>query len=549
MKRVLAIIVIILLPLWALAEEQKAAQRGWLAVSIQDITEDIAKLLNYETGKGVLVADAFPDGPAAKAGIRTGDIIVAIDKSAVKTSREMVEKIGAKMPGDQITLTVWRDGKEDVKKTVLGTRPPENKTDKQQNANKDLFLSDPFFKNFFNVNQKKTADLNKGLQEYSLQHQVQPLGVFARNVKINSENKVVITEVIGGGPAEKASVAVRDIILEADKKQVRDVDHLSEIFSAGQSGKNILLLVERNNNKAFISVTPNIPVTTEPREQKFSAETKQTSSSKDLKPEERPAGASSFDIEELPANKNKRNESAYAIVIGIENYRQNLPKADFAANDARLVTEYLTKVMGYPEENVVTLLNDRALKSDFEKYFDKWLANNVEKNSTVFIYYSGHGAPNPKTGDAYLVPYDGDPAFIDQTGYSLKRLYASLGTLPAKEIIVALDSCFSGAGGRSVIAKGSRPLVMNLQVNAALSKNISVLSASSGEEVSSTYEEKRHGLFTYFLLKGIKTEDVLKKDGTLAVADLFNYLKPQVERIARKKYNNEQTPQLIGAKK
>jgi len=136
------------------------------------------------------------------------------------------------------------------------------------------------------------------------------------------------------------------------------------------------------------------------------------------------------------------------------------------------------------------LLNDRASKSDFEKYFEKWLGNNVEKGSTVFVYYSGHGAPNTKTGDAYLVPYDGDPSFIDQTGYSLKRMYEALGKLPAKEIVVALDSCFSGAGGRSVLAKGARPLVMNLQGNVALSRNMAVLSASSGEQISSTYDEK-----------------------------------------------------------
>jgi len=201
--------------------------------------------------------------------------------------------------------------------------------------------------------------------------------------------------------------------------------------------------------------------------------------------------------------------------------------------------------MGYPEENIVTLINDRALKSDMEKYFEKWLSNNVEKESTVFVYYSGHGAPNLNTGDAYLVPYDGDPSFIEQTGYSLKRMYDALGKLQAKEIIVALDSCFSGAGGRSVIAKGARPLVVNLQNNMALSKNMMVLSASSGEQISSTYDEKGHGLFTYFLLKGIKNEDVVRQDGSIAVSDLFSYIKPQVERISRKRYNNEQTPQLI----
>jgi uncharacterized caspase-like protein len=213
------------------------------------------------------------------------------------------------------------------------------------------------------------------------------------------------------------------------------------------------------------------------------------------------------------------------------------------------MVEYLTRVLGYPEENVITLLNDHASNVDLVKYFEKWLPNNVEPGASVFIYYSGHGAPNPKTGDAYLVPYDGDPSFIDETGYSLKRMYAALGKLPAKKIIVALDSCFSGAGGRSVIAKGSRPLVMSLQTATALAANMTVLSASSGEQTSSTYDEKGHGLFTYFMLKGIKDENVVKPDGSIAISDLFGYIKPQVERIARKQYNNEQSPQLIGAKK
>ena len=253
------------------------------------------------------------------------------------------------------------------------------------------------------------------------------------------------------------------------------------------------------------------------------------------------------DIDELPAIAPPKNKNAYAIVIGVEQYRQKLPKADFATQDARLVANYLIKTMGYPEENVITLLNERALKSDFEKYFEKWLGNNVETGGKVFIYYSGHGAPDPKTGGAYLVPYDGDPTFIAETGYSLKRMYDALGKLPAKEIIVALDSCFSGGGGRSVLAKGARPLVMNIQGNMTVSKNMTILSASAGDQISSTYDEKGHGLFTYFLLKGIKNEDVVKADGSIRMDDLYSYLKPQVERIARKQYNNEQSPQLVGA--
>jgi len=244
------------------------------------------------------------------------------------------------------------------------------------------------------------------------------------------------------------------------------------------------------------------------------------------------------DVDELPTLQIEPRENAYAIVIGIEQYRQALPTADFAERDARTVAAYLSKVMGYPEENIVKLVNDHATRSDMKKYLEKWLCNNLEKDGTVFVYFSGHGAPDPTTGDAFLVPYDGDPTFIDETGYSLNRLYKVLEKLPAKEIIVALDSCFSGAGGRSVLAKGARPLVMTLTASPLQSDRIAVLSASSGSQISSTYEEMGHGLFTYFLLKGIK-------EGHTELGNLYSYLKPQVRSIARKKYNNEQTPELV----
>lgn len=275
----------------------------------------------------------------------------------------------------------------------------------------------------------------------------------------------------------------------------------------------------------------------------ISGENAKTASTPSTNIEELAAGT---DIEAVPITRVLSRKNAFAIVIGIETYRMKLPKADYAVKDAKLVREYLIKAMGYPEENIILMINENAAKSDFEKYFERWLTNNVEKDGTVFIYFSGHGSPNPKTGEAYMVPYDGDPAFIDHTGYPIKRLYDVLGRLPAKEVFVAMDSCFSGAGGRSVLAKGTRPLVMNLQSYSA-PQNLTIMTASSGEQVSSSYDEKRHGLFTYFMLKGIKNEEVVRKDGTIAANDLFIYVKPQVERTARKQNNCEQTPQLIEA--
>jgi len=267
---------------------------------------------------------------------------------------------------------------------------------------------------------------------------------------------------------------------------------------------------------------------------------------KDVESRMKPARKS--DVDDLPSEKYKSHQKAYALVIGIEQYRQKLPSADFAAHDAKIMSEYLTKVLGYPEENVITLTNEQASIGDFIKYFEKWLPNHVEKDSTVFVYYSGHGTPNPNTMDAYIVPYDGDPTFIEQTGYSLTRMYNTLAKLPAKEIVVVLDSCFSGAGGRSVLAKGARPIVISVENPVLLSQKIVVIAASSGDQISSTYEEKGHGLFTYFILKGLKNEDVIKPDGSIMIGELFGYVKPQVERLARRIYNNEQSPQIIGQK-
>jgi len=253
------------------------------------------------------------------------------------------------------------------------------------------------------------------------------------------------------------------------------------------------------------------------------------------------------DVDAVPTTVPPRKRPAYAVVVGIEQYRQGLPKADFADHDARIVRDHLVKGLGYQEENVVLLSNDRATKTDMEKYFEKWLENRVDQGDSVFIYFSGHGSPNPKTGDAYLVPYDGDPAYIDTTGYSLKRLYDSLAKLPAREVVVLLDSCFSGAGGRSVIAKGARPMGLSTEKAMVTGGKTVVMAASSGDQISSTYTTKSHGLLTYFFLKGLQGEGDQNKDGVLDIKELFDYVKPQVERIARREFNNEQTPQLIGS--
>lgn len=252
------------------------------------------------------------------------------------------------------------------------------------------------------------------------------------------------------------------------------------------------------------------------------------------------------DVDVPPLSASKPQHNRFAVVIGVEQYRQGLASVEFASHDARVMRDYLTKTLGFPEENVAMLVNDQAAKSDIEKYIERWLPNRVEAGSSVLIYYSGHGAPNPITQEGFLVPYDGDPTFLEITGYSLKRLYDQLGKLPAKDIVVMLDSCFSGTGERSVIAKGVRPVVINVENPLLAGEKIVVLTAGTGAQTSSTYHQKSHGLFTYFLLKGLQGAADMNQDSKIDLAELYSYLKPQVQGMARREFNNDQAPQLLG---
>ena len=255
------------------------------------------------------------------------------------------------------------------------------------------------------------------------------------------------------------------------------------------------------------------------------------------------------EVDEAPQSQRAQRKNHYAVVIGIERYRQNVPNADYAVHDAEVMKQYLTKRFGYPEENIALLLNQQATKSDLEKYLERWLQDRVEKDGTVFIYYSGHGAPNTKTSEGHLLPYDGDPTFLDSTSYSLKRLYEHLGTLPARQVIVVIDSCFSGSGGRSVTAKGLRPVVLTQDPPVPTAGKMVVLTASAGNQVSGTFDSKQHGLLTYFLLKGLQGSADQNNDGHITLHELYAYVKPQVEGVARRELHHEQTPQLFGSSK
>lgn len=244
------------------------------------------------------------------------------------------------------------------------------------------------------------------------------------------------------------------------------------------------------------------------------------------------------DISIVPSFDYAPHEDDVAVVIGVEKYR-NAPASEYSAADAKLMREYLV-AMGYPARNVELLTDDRATSGDMKRVLERWLPNKVKSESRVIVYFSGHGAPDPSTGRAYLVPWDGDPNYLDDTAYPVARLEEALAKLPAKEVILIMDACFSGAGkegkGRTLLAVGARPLVVSGPEAPLASPRLAVLSAARRSQISASNPDYKHGLLTYHLLKAVR-------EGKKSLADIYATVRPRVEDDAKSR-NVEQTPSL-----
>jgi hypothetical protein len=242
--------------------------------------------------------------------------------------------------------------------------------------------------------------------------------------------------------------------------------------------------------------------------------------------------------------------NAHAVIVGIERYKNALvPAVSFARRDAAVVQSYVTKTLGVPPEHVRVLLDHEASLAELRTAIAGQLANAVDgPNARVYVYFAGHGAPNLKTRQPYVVPYDGNPAYPETSCYPLAEMYETLAKLKAP-VTVILDACFSGATGRGdvpgTLVADARPAFVELKGTSAPA-NLTVLAAADGEQVSSAFTSKRHGLFTYFVLKGLGGEADTDRNGHLTVQELHEFVLPQVQKQARR-LNREQTPTLQGA--
>ncbi len=215
-----------------------------------------------------------------------------------------------------------------------------------------------------------------------------------------------------------------------------------------------------------------------------------------------------------------------------------MPEVEYAERDGEVFREYCIKTLGIPEKQVKSFIN--ASYTDVKRALN-WIETMADisgAESKVIFYYAGHGIPNEKDKTAYLIPTDGFPKDIT-TCFKLSDMYARLGNLKSKSVTVLLDACFSGVkrgSGQALVA--ARGVAIKPKTE-AIPGNMVVFTATSDDETALAYKDKRHGMFTYFLLDHLK-----KTRGNASFGEMFQVLSTHVKKNSMLENDKLQTPSV-----
>ena len=233
----------------------------------------------------------------------------------------------------------------------------------------------------------------------------------------------------------------------------------------------------------------------------------------------------------------------YAVIIGIGAYQDERLNLSYTVNDAQGLYDVLTdpKYGAIPRENVQLLLSENATTVNIKKSIGTWLRRAAKEEDTVIIYYSGHGAP--EGDETYWVTYDADIDDLYSTALSNRAISDMLGRISAKRLITFLDSCYSAATVNR--SNQSRNIPTEIPWEKFTGEGRIVISASNGKELSLELEEYKHGIFTYYLLEGLKGQADRNEDAVIEVEEIWDFVRKQVRDKARSEGNN-QTPVFQG---
>ena len=170
----------------------------------------------------------------------------------------------------------------------------------------------------------------------------------------------------------------------------------------------------------------------------------------------------------------------------------------------------------------------------------KGIATAYHGNLDIIFYYAGHGIPSETDKSAYLLPVDAD-GIRTEVCLSTKTLYQTLSELNAKNVVVFMDACFSGAQRGEGMLASARGVALKVKADVPQGNTV-VFSAASGEETAFPYKEKGHGMFTYFLLKKLQET---KGDATLG--EIGEYVSEEVAKQSIVINHKSQTPTIIAS--
>lgn len=248
-------------------------------------------------------------------------------------------------------------------------------------------------------------------------------------------------------------------------------------------------------------------------------------------PPKKPSAKSTFDLKRtiLDAPEGKKDDKKWAVVIGVEKYR-SAPPVQAAEDDAILVSDYFHKLAGVPMGNSFLYTNEKATYGNIKRAVTETLAKAVKEDDTIYFYFFGHSLE--KDFATYLLPYDGDSKNLAKTAYLLDDLCADLEKLPAKQIVIFLDSAFYGVGKRQLkdgtFTSSTLENAYSNNVYPFSSDKIIIIAAAKAKQLSNYYLKDNHGMFTYYLLKGLVGAADLNVDRQIKVGEIAAYLQKQV---------------------
>ncbi len=239
----------------------------------------------------------------------------------------------------------------------------------------------------------------------------------------------------------------------------------------------------------------------------------------------------------IPYMQNK-SEKTFAVIISNEKYSEpNITDVQYANKDGKIFAEYCKKTLGIPGNNIHIRENATLNQIRSEVNWLKDISEAYSGEAKIIFYYAGHGIPDESDATSYLLPSDGIGNDV-RSAYCVSDLYAELGQLPAEQVTVFMDACFSGAKRDGKMLSDARSVAI-IAKQTAPQGNMVVFSAAQGDETAYQYKMKKHGIFTYFLLKKLQ-----ETKGNVTLEELSNYITTQVKQHSIREHGKLQTPTL-----